>query len=409
MTRSDTMSANTSSLPARASVLPPPTERYTALGWLRRNLFSTWYNALLTIVLIVIIALLARAVVDWVLAQAQWDVISANFRLFMVGQYPRDATWRVWSCVVLLALLIGLSWGAWGRDQRASAIAFGLLPFILAFVTPEAEARTALFIAGIAGVIGYAAGRWRGYKLRRIGVIAWIAFFPIAILLISGFGGAGSPVSTVPTNLWGGLLLTLLLTIVGIVFSFPLGVLLALGRQSKLPIVSSFCILYIEVIRGVPFITILFMAQLMLPLFLPGVTIDRVLRAMAGVVIFSAAYVAENVRGGLQAIPRGQYEAARALGLNTWKMMLLIILPQALRAVIPILVGQFIALFKDTSLVLIVGLLDLMGIAKTVLAQPDFLGLQAEVYIFVALVYGVFCYLMSAFSQRLETRLNTGR
>jgi len=151
------------------------------------------------------------------------------------------------------------------------------------------------------------------------------------------------------------------------------------------------------------------MAQLMLPLFLSGATIDRVVRAMAGIVLFSAAYLAENVRGGLQAIPRGQYEAARALGLNTWKMMLLIILPQALKAVIPILVGQFIALFKDTSLVVIVGLLELMGIARAVLAQPDFLGLQAEVYLFVALIYGVFCYLMSAFSQRLERRLSTGR
>lgn len=169
------------------------------------------------------------------------------------------------------------------------------------------------------------------------------------------------------------------------------------------------CVIYIELIRGVPFISVLFMAQLMLPLFLPGITIDRVVRAMAGVIIFSAAYLAENVRGGLQSIPRGQHEAARALGLSSWQTTLLIILPQALRAVIPILVGQFIALFKDTSLVVIVGLLDLMGIARTVLAQPDFLGLQAEVYTFVAVVYGVFCYLMSAFSQRLEAHLHTGR
>jgi general L-amino acid transport system permease protein len=196
---------------------------------------------------------------------------------------------------------------------------------------------------------------------------------------------------------------------VGIVFSFPLGVVLALGRQSGLPVVRSLSVIYIELVRGVPLITVLFMAQLMLPLFLSGATIDRVVRAMAGIVLFSAAYLAENVRGGLQAIPRGQYEAARALGLNTWKMMLLIILPQALKAVIPILVGQFIALFKDTSLVVIVGLLELMGIARAVLAQPDFLGLQAEVYLFVALIYGVFCYLMSAFSQRLERRLSTGR
>ncbi|MFC1463576.1 MAG: amino acid ABC transporter permease [Candidatus Brachytrichaceae bacterium NZ_4S206] len=402
------MSASTPSLPSRAEVLPPPTERYTVLGWLRKNLFSTWYNALLTVIFGVIVILLLRSALEWALTQARWEVITANLRLFMVGQYPAAATWRAWACVVLLALLIGLSWGIWGRNQRAGAITFGALPFILA-VLSQGEARIALLVAGVAGVIGFALSRWRGPQLQRIGIIGWVIYFPLVILLISGFGGTNSPLPLVPTNLWGGLLLTLLLTVVGIVFSFPLGVLLALGRQSSLPIVRTLCVIYIEVIRGVPLITVLFMAQLMLPLFLPGVTIDRVVRAMAGIVLFSAAYLAENVRGGLQAIPRGQYEAARALGLNTWKMMLLIILPQALKAVIPILVGQFIALFKDTSLVVIVGLLDLMGIAKAVLAQPDFLGLQAEVYLFVALIYGVFCYLMSAFSQRLEARLNTGR
>ncbi len=402
------MSATTPSLPSRAEVLPPPTERYTALGWLRKNLFSTWYNALLTVIFSAIVVLLLRGFLEWAFTQARWEVITTNLRLFMVGQYPAAATWRAWACVILLALLIGLSWGIWGRNQRAGAIAFGALPFLLAILAQD-EARVALLIVGVAGAVGFALSRWRGAQLQRISIIGWVVYFPLVILLISGFGGADGPLPLVTTNLWGGLLLTLLLTVVGIVFSFPLGVLLALGRQSSLPIVRALCVIYIEVIRGVPLITVLFMAQLMLPLFLPGVTIDRVVRAMAGIVLFSAAYLAENVRGGLQAIPRGQYEAARALGLNTWKMMLLIILPQALKAVIPILVGQFIALFKDTSLVVIVGLLDLMGIAKAVLAQPDFLGLQAEVYLFVALVYGVFCYLMSAFSQRLEARLSVGR
>lgn len=402
------MSATTPSLPSRAEVLPPPTERYTALGWLRKNLFSTWYNALLTVIFGVIVILLLRSLLEWAFTQARWEVITANLRLFMVGQYPAAATWRAWACVILLALLIGLSWGIWGRNQRAGAIAFGALPFLLAILAQD-EARVALLIVGVAGALGFALSRRRDALMQRISIIGWVVYFPLVILLISGFGSAAGPLPLVTTNLWGGLLLTLLLSVVGIVFSFPLGVLLALGRQSSLPIVRALCVIYIEVIRGVPLITVLFMAQLMLPLFLPGLTIDRVVRAMAGIVLFSAAYLAENVRGGLQAIPRGQYEAARALGLNTWKMMLLIILPQALKAVIPILVGQFIALFKDTSLVVIVGLLDLMGIAKAVLAQPDFLGLQAEVYLFVALVYGVFCYLMSAFSQRLEARLSVGR
>lgn len=403
------MSATTPTLPKPSKALPPPTERYTALGWLRKNLFSTWYSALLTVVLAVAAAWIARGMFEWVFTQARWEVVTTNFRLFMVGQYPASATWRVWACVAALALLIGLSWGIWGRGQRAGAIAFGALPFLLALITPDEASRLALLITGAAGLVGFALSAWRGAALRRVSLIAWVAYFPAVIVLISGFGGAEGVLPQVPTSLWGGLLLTLLLTVVGIVFSFPIGVLLALGRQSSLPIVRALCVAFIEFIRGVPLISVLFMAQLMLPLFLPGVTVDRVVRAMAGIVIFSAAYLAENVRGGLQSIPRGQYEAARALGLNTGKMMLLIILPQALKAVIPILVGQFIALFKDTSLVVIVGLLDLMGIAKTVLAQPEFLGLQAEVYVFVALVYGVFCYLMSAFSQRLEVRLNTAR
>jgi general L-amino acid transport system permease protein len=399
---------STSSLPAPAEALPPPFERYTLLGWLRRNLFSTWYNALLTVLCLALIALAGRGALEWALGQARWEVITANLRLFLVGQYPASATWRVWACVGLLAALIGLSYGVWGRGRRADALGVVGLPVVLALVF-EGETRIALLAAGAAGALGLGLGRWRRARLARWAVFGWVIYFPLVIVLVSGFGGEGSVLPLVPTNLWGGLLLTLLLSVVGIVFSFPLGVLLALGRQSGLPAVRALSVTYIEVLRGVPLVTVLFMAQLMLPLFLPGVTIDRVVRAMAGIVLFSAAYLAENVRGGLQAIPRGQYEAARALGLNTWKMMLLIILPQALKIVIPVLVGQFIALFKDTSLVVIVGLLELMGIAKAVLAQPDFLGLQAEVYLFVALVYAVFCYLMSDLSQRLERRLNTER
>ena len=199
-------------------------------------------------------------------------------------------------------------------------------------------------------------------------------------------------------------------SVVGILFSFPLGVMLALGRRSELPIIRLVSVAYIELVRGVPLITIFFMAQLMLPLFLPpNWTVDRILRAMVAVTLFSAAYLAENVRGGLQAIPRGQFEAAHALGLSGAQTMIFIILPQALRLIIPILVGQFIAVFKDTALVAIVGLFDLVGIAKTVLAQPDFLGLQREVYVFVSLIYWVLSYGMSYLSQRLEEKLGVGK
>jgi general L-amino acid transport system permease protein len=197
--------------------------------------------------------------------------------------------------------------------------------------------------------------------------------------------------------------------VVGIVVSFPLGVLLALGRRSRLPAMRWVSIAYIELVRGVPLVTILFMAQVMLPLFLPaGMTVDRILRAMIGIILFTAAYQAENVRGGLQAIPAGQYEAAYALGLGGVKTTLLIVLPQALRNVIPVLVGQFIALYKDTSLVAIVGLLDLLGIARSIVSQPQFIGSQREAYLFVTLIYWVFSYVMAYISQRLEVALGVG-
>lgn len=393
-----------------APILPPPTERYSVLGWLHKNLFSTWYNTLLTLATLAVLYLGLRPALDWALNVAKWEVVSVNLRLFIVGRYPVAELWRAWLCVIAGAWLVGLTWGLWLRTSRAARLAAGLLPFALALLPLEGTNRALLVVTGVSGWIGYGLGRFRAEAFRRPTVIAWLLYFPLVIVLIHGLGPEGQPFGVVPSSLWGGLLLTSLLTVVGIVFSFPLGVLLALGRQSQFVIIRSVCVVFIEFVRGVPFVSVIFMAQFMLPLFLPqGMTLDAVVRAMAAVTLFSAAYLAENVRGGLQAIPRGQFEAARALGLNPAQTMGLIILPQALRLVIPILVGQFIALFKDTSLVVIVGLLDLMGIAKSVLAQPDFLGRQAEVYLFLALVYGVFCYFMSALSQRLEQALGVGQ
>jgi general L-amino acid transport system permease protein len=235
--------------------------------------------------------------------------------------------------------------------------------------------------------------------------LAWLLVFSLTLFILRGVPGA-----VIGTDRWGGLLLTFLLSIVGIVFSFPLGVLLALGRRSKLPVVSLFSTLYIEIVRGVPLVTVLFMAQIMVPLFLPAeIRLDRILRAMAGITLFAAAYMAENVRGGLQAVPSGQVEAAHALGLNDLMVTLLVVLPQALRIVIPPIVSLFIGLFKDTTLVAIVGLLDLLAVGKTVLAQPEFLGTQKEVYAFIAAVFFVFCYLMSYASYRLEAALGVGK
>ncbi|MCH7971769.1 MAG: amino acid ABC transporter permease, partial [Chloroflexi bacterium] len=240
--------------------------------------------------------------------------------------------------------------------------------------------------------------------------LGWVVAFALTIILLRGLGGVpGLPV--IRTGLWGGLVLTFLLALIGIVASFPLGVLLALGRRSRLPAVSVFSILFIELVRGVPLVTLLFMTQIILPLLLPeGVLIDRVLRALIAITLFSAAYMAENVRGGFQAVPRGQIDAARALGLGATYVTLFIVLPQALRAVIPAIVGQFISLFKDTSLVAIVGLLDIVGIGKSIiLGNVEWIDAQREVYVFLAFVFWMFTYSMSYTSRKLEEALGVGR
>jgi general L-amino acid transport system permease protein len=251
------------------------------------------------------------------------------------------------------------------------------------------------------------AGGVRGFVPRRALLAAWLVSLPVSFLLIGGFGA--TPLASVSSNLWGGLLLTMLVATVGILLSFPIGVLLALGRRSRLPAVRILSTGYIEIIRGVPLVTILFMADIILPLFLPAEwRLDRVARAMGGVTLFSAAYVAENVRGGLQAIPTGQVEAAQALGLNGWQTNRDIVLPQALRAVIPANVGLFISLLKDTTLVTVIGLLELLGISRAILAQPESFGAQMEVYVFIAGVFFVLCYAMSQASYRLERQLGVG-
>ena len=343
----------------------PPRTSVGVLGWLKENLFSTWFNTLFTFGSLWFIYMILRGIVTWVWTEARWSVVTTNLWLFIIGPFPRQEVWRVWACVIMVLLLGLLSWVVWG---------------------PLGRGRTG-------------ARRW---------VLAgWLLSFPLTILLLRGLGNSALPL--VGTNLWGGLLLTFVLAVVSIVASFPLGVLLALGRRSSLPVIRMFSTLYIELIRGVPLVTILFMAQIMLPLFLPeGMRVDKVMRAIAGFTLFTAAYIAECVRGGLAAVPMGQYEAAKAVGLSGPQVMVLIVLPQALRAVIPPIVGQFIALFKDTSLVAIVGLIDLLNIAKSVVAQPEFMGLKREVYFFVAVIYFVFSYAMSYASRRLEVALGVG-
>lgn len=380
----------------------PPDVKIGLGAWLRKNLFNNWYNSILTLISLVVIYYIATGVVTWLLTDARWDVVTDNFKLFMVGQYPLEQLWRIWLCLIFVSLLFGLSAGIWKGTifHLASVLAIVMLVHTL---LPFTATTSKLWLAGcVLCVIG---GYFIGPKLpkqRMFVLTGWLISFPVILFFVNGYG----LLPQVATNVWGGLLLTVILSIVAILLSIPIGILLALGRASKLPVIKYFCIVYIETIRGVPLITIFFMSIFMIPLFLPqGFSINNVVSAMIGATLFTAAYMAENVRGGLQSISSGQGEAAKALGLNPVQSMFFIIMPQALRAVIPAIVGQSISMFKDTSLVTIVGLMDLLGIAQSVKSNPDYLGSIMEVYLFVAVIYWMIAYLMSYASQRLEKSL----
>ncbi|MGJ3252146.1 MAG: amino acid ABC transporter permease [Elainellaceae cyanobacterium] len=417
----------------------PPITQVGPIAWLRKNLFNGVFNSILTIVSALVIYSIISNLLTWAFTAAEWQVLSSNIQLFFVGRYPAELIWRAWMTFSVVVVLAGLSWGILSRGDRLFSTvsiallgAFAIICYGLSIIAGGNAVREACDASGscvglyllsgltavpqlwgmlvllvISGLIGRAAG----IKAPNVGSwlpLAWfISFFVIFWLLEGGLFLQEVELSRLGQT---GLLLTLLTAIVSIVLSFPIGVLLALGRQSPLPVVRSVSVAYIEVIRGLPLIGILFMAQVMLPLVLPvGLNIPTLFRAMAGLTIFSSAYLAENVRGGLQSIPRGQIEAAKALGLNGALLTLLIVLPQALRAVIPTIVGQFISLFKDTSLLYIVGLAELVGISQSILSNPNFLGKHSEVYLFVAVIYFVFCYAMSFASRRIEKQLGVGQ
>ncbi len=390
--------------------MKPPITTVGPLAWLRKNLFSNWCNALLTILAIWILYSLITPAVAWSRTEARWGVIEANLTLFMVGQYPRDQVWRVWLTIYLLAGLLGLSWGVWKNAARGFAfIALGAgAGFALVSLFFKWDVWTQWVIADAILLIFYLIGSRlpRGASFAALG---WLLYFPAVFLLVAGSGRIAS-LPPVEMSAWGGLLLTLLLTIVGNFGSLPLGVLLALGRRSKLPLIKYFCIGYIELIRGVPLVTVLYMADILLPLFLSvDVRPDRVIRAMVGFILFEAAYQAENVRGGLQSINRGQYEAAHALGLNGTLTTIFIILPQALRAVIPALFNSFISLFKDTSLVAIIGLFDVLRVSRTILAQSEWLGTHREVFLFAFFIYWGFNLAFTYGSRRVEEALGVSK
>jgi len=392
--------------------------RQSPRAWARENLFGSAGNTLLTVISLAVVAFLAYGVLRFVFVTAEWGVIESNRRLFFLGRFPADETWRVWIILYVLGGLAGVSIAAYARIpwQAAAGIALAMAPILLFIQGGEVALLTLGTLATFA--CGFAITRYPpayGYAARQRGwlPIAWVAAVLFALWLLSA----------VPTVVWGGLMLSMTLTVVGIAAAFPLGLLLAIGRASTLPVVRWLCITYIEVIRGVPLITILFMATYLLPLVLrperdlslgiidipiTGYNPNLVIRAFIAITLFSAAYLAETIRGGLQAVPRGQVEAAQALGLGTTRTLAFIVLPQALRAVIPAIVGQFISLFKDTSLVAIVGLTDLLGVARQVTAQREFIGRQAETLLFVAGIYWLVAFSMSRASQRLEKTLGIG-
>jgi general L-amino acid transport system permease protein len=342
------------------------------MKWLRENLFAGWGSAVLTVLIFLFLWKILPAFVDWAFLEAVWrpdakacreaggacwGFIAEKHRFILFGTYPFEQHWRPAAATVLLLLLWGISlyrkfWRIW---------------------------LAAVWLAG----------------LSVIGVLMW--------------GGVlGLPY--VENERWGGLILTLLLASFGIAAAFPLSILLALGRRSEMPVIRALCVGYIELVRGVPLISVLFMASVMLPLFLPsGLTLDKLLRAQIALILFAAAYLAEVVRGGLQAIPKSQYEMADALGLTYWQETIHVILPQALRIAVPPLVNTFIGFFKDTSLVLIIGLFDLLSTIKVSLTDPAWSGFGLEAYVFAALVYFVFCYAMSLYSRGLEANPNSNR
>jgi general L-amino acid transport system permease protein len=337
------------------------------MTWLRQNFFGSWISSLFTLALLYLLWKGLPPIIDWAFLDAVWRPDA---------KACREAQ--------------GACWGFIAEKHRF--ILFGTYPY-------EQHWRPGLASVILIGLWVFSASRafWKWWLL-----LVWL----FGLVIIGGlmWGGAfGLPY--VENERWGGLILTLLLSTFGVAFAFPLSILLALGRRSDLPVIRALCVGYIELIRGVPLISVLFMASVMLPLFLPsGVTIDKMVRAQLAIVMFAAAYLAEVVRGGLQAIPRGQYDAAHALALPYWRRTWLIILPQALRISVPPLVNTFIALFKDTSLVLIIGLFDLLSTIKISLTEPAWNGFGIEAYVFASLVYFAFCFAMSQYSKSFERK-----
>lgn len=356
----------------KTEVVRPPLTSIGIIGWVKNNLFNGLFNSILTLVTLFFLWKVVPPILRWAFidsawhttgqacrqaAGACWSIIYMNYRFILFGFYPYDQQWRPLAAMMILFSLLIYSRN---RNHWKKPLAY-----------------------------------------------AWIiGLFTMGLLMKGGIFG----LSSVESTQWGGLPLTLLLAVFGLTAAYPLGVILALGRRSKMRGVKVLCILYIELIRGVPLISLLFMSSIIFPLFLPeGVTFNKILRAQAAIILFTAAYIAEVVRGGLQAMSRGQYEAAESIGLNYYLIMRLVILPQALKIVIPPTVSILISAFKDTSLVVIIALFDLLKTTQSVLSNPEWMGFSREAYVFVAILYFLGCFSMSNYSRKLERELSMGR
>jgi general L-amino acid transport system permease protein len=352
--------------------IKPPATKSGVIGWLKENLFNGVFNSILTLVISFFLIRFIPSFIKWAFIDsvwmttssvckdcsgACWSAVTQNLRFIIFGFYPYDLHWRPFAAMMLLFTLLYLTYN-------------------------------------------------RKYWSKALGYAWLIGLVTMAVLMKGGILG----LEPVKTDLWGGLPLTLLLSIFGLTAAYPLGVVLALGRGSKMPGIRYICVTYIEMIRGVPLISLLFMSSIIFPLFLPeGITINKILRAQAAIIFFTAAYIAEVVRGGLQGMSKGQYEAADAIGLNFYQTMRLVILPQALKIVIPPTVSVLVSAFKDTSLVVIIALYDVLLTSKTVIQNPKWNGFSTEVYLFVALLYFLGCFSMSNFSRKLEKELDTDK
>jgi general L-amino acid transport system permease protein len=354
-----------------------PISQLGLVGWLRANLFSSWINSAVTLLVLYFVVRWAIGFVEWGIVNAVWSVPNNQ------TQVCRDlkGTGACWAVIT----------------EKHRFILFGTYPF-------EEHWRPALCVVLFVGL--YIVSAMRRFWRKELALV-WVGVLTlIGALMWGGVFG----LTYVPQERWGGLPITLILATFGLAFAFPLAIMVALGRRSSLPAIKALCVVYVELIRGVPLISLLFMASVMFPLFLPeGMNIDKLLRAQIAIILFAGAYLAEVVRGGLQALPKGQYEAADALGLSYWQKTGFIILPQALRLVIPPLVNTFIGFFKDTSLVLIIGIFDLLTAGKTAIIEPAWQGFGVEVYLTVGAIYFVFCFAMSKYSQGLEAELNRHR